>query len=847
MTKRFWFLLSVVLITIIYWSLENYQNFIANRTDLGVFPTFENGHFEVDSIMERTWSDEPSAVARGGLQKGDQIVAVYNNRGAGGEISGYFDFASVLATIRRDEPWTVVILRKESGQTRERHLTIPKGSERTLQERLLRLGLSLLLPLICISTAFFISFMRPDDNKALLASLFFLSLSTLVRSDPFAFPYLFREVALLYHITLNSFLLYLFLLFFLRFPSPSSLDRKAPWLKKVFLVLAFLVWILNLIGSILLARSFDLFHQFNQSLGIFTIPLSVMYLLMLPLGFLSLVLNTIQAKTRDERRRMVTLLLGASFGLLPVVALIVYVHTAGSLPPFWAYVGVGVSVGIFPVSFVYVVIRYRVLGIRLILRRGLQYALVSRGFLLGEAVFIFVILFFVTGPLLVSLVPDAGSSGVAAGTAVMALGAVAFLQRVNRRVMPVIDRRFFRDAYNVQQVLTELSHAVRQMAAQPDRLLETVTEKIDGSFHPQHVAVFLNEPIVLPPGTSGQQASGSRKPSGYLCYALRRRADVTTETELDPDRWENLGLPAESVLGRHLEALAIREPEVLEIYPGDPKSWDKMLAKLKLAGSWQEREKSLFQELNTQLIVPLITQNRALGFISLGEKLSEEPYSKEDQELLLTVAGQIAIALDYAKLIGQVASQEKIRQEMRIAKEVQSQLFPTTLPSLRTLDYTGVCRAAGEVGGDYYDFLPIDDHQLYIAVGDTAGKGMSAALLMASLQASLRSHAPLHRESVNELVADVNRLLCSSTDSTKYATFFCGVYDDLHRKLTYVNAGHNPPILFRATRERVRLETGGTVVGPFSRDDFSTGNPPSPAGRCPANLYGWGHRGQEPG
>ena len=408
----------------------------------------------------------------------------------------------------------------------------------------------------------------------------------------------------------------------------------------------------------------------------------------------------------------------------------------------------------------------------------------------------------------------------------MTLGAVAVLQRVNRRVMPVIDRCFFRDAYNVHQVLTELSHAVRQMAAQPDRLLETVTEKIEGSFHPQHVAVFLNEPIVLPSATFGQQASGSRKPvstdeaRSYRCCALRRRADVRTETELDPDRWKNVCLPAESILGRHLEALAIGEPEVLEIYPDDPKSWDKMLAKLKLAGSWQEREKSLFQELNTELIVPLITQNRALGFVSLGEKLSEEPYSKEDKELLLTVAEQIAIALDYAKLIGQVARQEKIRQEMRIAKEVQSQLFPTTLPSLRTLDYTGICRAAGEVGGDYYDFLLIDDHQLYIAIGDTAGKGMSAALLMASLQASLRSHAPLHRESVNELVVNVNRLLCSSTDSTKYATFFCGVCDDLHRKLTYVNAGHNPPMLFRATRERVRLETGGTVVGLFPETTY---------------------------
>ena len=185
-TKRFWFLLALFLFAALYWSVENYQMFIAKRPVLYVFPTFENGYFEVDSIMERTWTDEPTPAARAGLQKGDQIVAMYNNRGAGGEISGYFDFASILAMISWEEPWTVVLRRKEFGQTRETRLTIPKRSERTLQEQLLLLGLSLLLPLICISTAFFISFMRPDDNKALLASLFFLSLSTMVQSNFFA-------------------------------------------------------------------------------------------------------------------------------------------------------------------------------------------------------------------------------------------------------------------------------------------------------------------------------------------------------------------------------------------------------------------------------------------------------------------------------------------------------------------------------------------------------------------------------------------------------------------------------------------------------------------------------------
>ena len=184
--------------------------------------------------------------------------------------------------------------------------------------------------------------------------------------------------------------------------------------------------------------------------------------------------------------------------------------------------------------------------------------------------------------------------------------------------------------------------------------------------------------------------------------------------------------------------------------------------------------------------------------------------------------------------------------ELESAKKVQSQLFPRTLPPMKTLDYTGMSKAACELGGDYYDFLQPREDQLYIALGDICGKSISAALLMASLQALLRSHAPLHGAAVRDLLADINRLMCSSTDSVRYATFFCGLYDDAQRTLTYVNAGHNAPMLVRAAHAPVeqvfacsqseaepgsavrdaassmvmRLETGGTAVGMFQNASY---------------------------
>jgi len=212
------------------------------------------------------------------------------------------------------------------------------------------------------------------------------------------------------------------------------------------------------------------------------------------------------------------------------------------------------------------------------------------------------------------------------------------------------------------------------------------------------------------------------------------------------------------------------------------------------------------------LILPLRAGGRTLGLIALGEKLSEEPYSKEDRKLLMTVAQQAAIAVDYSTLISQVAEQERMRREIEIARQVQAQLFPQMFPVIEGFQYTGYCRAARGVGGDYYDFLGLDP-LLGIALGDISGKGISAALLMAQLQALLRSHAPSHEKNLDQMFLIMNRLMCSSTAPGKYATFFYGVFDRTSNSLDYVNAGHLPPMLFRSNGEVLRLQTGGPVMG----------------------------------
>jgi len=189
--------------------------------------------------------------------------------------------------------------------------------------------------------------------------------------------------------------------------------------------------------------------------------------------------------------------------------------------------------------------------------------------------------------------------------------------------------------------------------------------------------------------------------------------------------------------------------------------------------------------------------------------------------LLLTgLVSTLKTALEREKL----ARQEFLEKELRVAEEVQRRLLPQNPPALATLECVGICQPARGVGGDYFDFLPLAADRIGLAVGDVSGKGLSAALLMASLQGILRSFASLRGEDAGRIVAETNRQLCTLVEMNRFVTLFFGIYDDARRELTCVNAGHNPPLLLRAEADGERpdrLSSDGTVLGLFPQAEWS--------------------------
>jgi phosphoserine phosphatase RsbU/P len=842
-------LLVLAALTLLYRGLDIYQVSRASKTMVteGFSTTVQEGYLTVSDVLEAELFGEPRPAAQAGLLPGDRILAVYDQRGRGGPITGFFDFGEAVREVRRGEPWYLEVARATAPGERTRlTLKLPAGpADFDLRTLVMSAAFSVLLPLVAIITALFIGFMRPENNNAFLASLLFLSFSTVFGGQAHLFPAGFKTMGVAYHATLNSFLIYLFMVFFLRFPSPSRIDRKLPKLKWFFLVLTAVFWIGNLARVVTFGLDFRQFQYVEQLLFSTDTWLAVSALTMFPIGLASLVMNTVGAKSRDEQRRMVILLFGTALGLLPLTLYLIVLRgfSEGGVPPWWLLLLVGLTLAFFPLSFFYVVVRHRVLGIRLIIRRGLRYALVSRAFLLLEFVVIFIVLFIGFSPFFSVAFPDAEDRLIAFVAALLTLGAVFGVRRINRSFMPVIDRYFFREAYDAQKVLTDLSRSARRLAVQPDKLLETVAQTVSDSFVAAHVAVFLadTEPVPSRPDRESWRREliryNPRNRGDFRLYLLRSRRQDGAEVMRDPPELRGLRLGSRSFIAQHLEQVAKREPEPVEVYLNDPQSWAHALTRAG-SGSPMYRERELLERLQTQLIVPLIAGDNLFGFISVGEKLSEEPYSRQDQELLMAVAEQTAVALDYAHLIGELTEQERFRREIEIATEVQTQLFPQVFPQMRTLDYTGLCKPALGVGGDYYDFLDLGAGRLCIALGDISGKGISAAMLMASLQALLRSNAPRREQDLDKLVRDINQLMCPSTDGSKYATFFCCLYDDRTRRLDYVNAGHNPPFVFRPSGSAgpalplscsdndhsvcsmTRLEAGGTVVGLFPEAEY---------------------------
>ena len=212
------------------------------------------------------------------------------------------------------------------------------------------------------------------------------------------------------------------------------------------------------------------------------------------------------------------------------------------------------------------------------------------------------------------------------------------------------------------------------------------------------------------------------------------------------------------------------------------------------------------------MCVPLRLKGRMIGVLSVFNKRGGEDLTENDQRLLTIIAAQSAQVIENARLYEEEQSLAKIERELETARTIQTKLLPERPPEVPGYDIAARSEPARSVGGDYYDFLKAGEDWTAICLADVSGKGISASLLMASIQATIRGQSIIEAP-VAERVARADKLLYASTESDKYATMFYAELEPDSGKLRYTNAGHNPPVLISADGQQRLLDVGGPPVG----------------------------------
>ncbi len=741
--------------------------------------------------------------ARAGLRPGDRIIAL--------------DGISQLQALRRQ-----LIAITDSYQIGDRHRMIVERQGKRMSVELVidsnyrgwshffgqLFGNVVALAFLTIGVGVFL--LKPNDRQVVLFCLAFAAVSTFfgnispvyLRRLPLSLGNLIWGVQLV----LSVFALPLLVHFFLTFPQPVGWVDRWPrlitWIYLPFLLLLPLA----VLSTLPLFLDVTLDPRLRRGLLRISsaIPIGLIAFFYFLAGMMAVVMSYRKAHSPDHKRRMRVIMVGTVMGFAA--------YLIGRRLYSWESAGrgwevlLGAMVLFVPLSFAYAIIRHRLFDLRLVVRQSLRYALARH------------VLFAALISPLALLVIDA----LAASQHVILQYIQQELPRIglyivvgtalivaHRPLMNWLDRRFFREAYDAQKILSELAERIG-LIVDVDELTSFVLNQINDSLHIKHGALLLRE------------SDGDRFRSVHLLGDLPDPPPISAHSPL-------------------IQQLEQRSGRPLELSVEERTGWLDQLT---------QEERLFFQAATIDLVIPLRVSQSLIGLMFLGEKLSEEPYSREDKELLMTVAAQTALGIERARLSERMAEEEKLKREIEIAQEVQARLFPQTASRLATLDMAGVCLPARGVAGDYYDFLPLAPGRLGVAVGDISGKGISAALLMANLQASLRSQAALAGLNVARLLRIVNALLFRSTSQNKFASLFYAVYDESTRAFTYVNAGHNSPFLFRGMAEGEgpahggaatptatragpglarptnvghlveRLETGGTIIGAFETVPF---------------------------
>ena len=442
-----------------------------------------------------------------------------------------------------------------------------------------------------------------------------------------------------------------------------------------------------------------------------------------------------------------------------------------------------------PVCFGYCVARYQMLQIEFLVKRSLLYSVLTGLLLLGWGLGVFWL-----GSEVVTLL-DSGNPLIAVGAT---LAAAAALWPVRNRIQGSIEARLYRSRANLAALLEQFGREIPALIQQ-HVLLDRVGSSLREALEVPELWFYMPE-------------------NGKADAPWRR-----TETGDDEGHAGTTSAPDRIELRATLKVIHERQ-EPFWIDPDEAKAVEEhqAITREQLELSARRRESRQLAAAGVNLLVPLAASDRIVGVIALPPKAGGESYQLHEIQLLTIVAGQTAMQLENARLYEEEVTKEKLEEEMRLARAIQSRLLPSNIPSYQGIQIDAVNLSSKAVSGDYYDMIQCEDGQLAIVIADVSGKGMPASLLASNLQASLRAQCDLCGDP-GAILSRVNRQLYAATDSMHFATVFLAFFDPASRHLRYSSGGHDAPVLLDAQGGHQRLHEGGLPLGAFDFGDYPEG------------------------
>src|SRR5207249_7744000 len=230
----------------------------------------------------------------------------------------------------------------------------------------------------------------------------------------------------------------------------------------------------------------------------------------------------------------------------------------------------------------------------------------------------------------------------------------------------------------------------------------------------------------------------------------------------------------------------------------------------------------MLQGVRSVLAVPLGVGANVFGMIYADSPLSDNRFTEDQLKVLTTLASVAAIRVENARLTEEQIERERLEREQQVASEIQQRFLPAAAPQVEGYELQGISFPCYEIGGDYYDFIQRDDGKLLIALGDVSGKGTAAALLMSSLHAAIHAQSSSH-STITDTITAVNRYLADNIPANRFVTLFYAELDPRSGALSFLNAGHNPPMIVHAGGTMEQLAAGGLPLGIMPNAEFREG------------------------